>query len=148
MVSPSTNVTTCCKSPSGSQEPERASRFVVGSYRVTSKSNRQIMQRVGGQSILGEKLSGSHQNEEALSRPGRFRAVTDNLHIKEVQVGEGTGRQRYVIANNPKQAEQARINPECQVCSQFLHIMCCPQAYPLHCMGFIYSHGDLPRSLI
>jgi transposase len=79
---------------------------------MTSKSNRQILQRAGGQYILGEKLSGSHQNEEALSRPGRFRAIADNLQIKEVHVGEGTGRQRYVIAYNPKQAEQDRVNRE------------------------------------
>ena len=65
---------------------------------MTSKSNRQILQRAGGQYILGEKLSGSHLNEEALSRPGRFKVVADNLHIKEVHVGQGTGRQRYVIA--------------------------------------------------
>jgi len=77
---------------------------------MTGKANRQILQRAGGQYILGEKLSGSHQNEEALSRPGRFRKITDNLHIKEVHVGEGTGRQRYVIAYNPKQAQQDRIN--------------------------------------
>ena len=77
---------------------------------MTSKANRRILQRAGGQYILGEKLSGSHLNEEALSRPGRFKVVADNLHIKEVHVGHGTGRRRYVIAYNPKQAELDRIN--------------------------------------
>ena len=79
---------------------------------MTSKANRQILQRAGGQYIMGEKLSGTHLNEEALSRPGRFKVVADNLHIKEVHVGNGTGRQRYVIAYNPKQAELDRINRE------------------------------------
>lgn len=79
---------------------------------MTSKTNRQILQRAGGQYILGEKLSGTHLNEEALSRPGRFKLVADNLHIKEVHVGDGTGCQRYVIAYNPKQAGLDRINRE------------------------------------
>lgn len=79
---------------------------------MTSKANRQILQRAGGQYIMGEKLSGTHLNEEALSHPGRFKVVADNLHIKEVHVGNGTGRQRYVIAYNPKQAELDRINRE------------------------------------
>ena len=38
--------------------------------------------------------------------------ISDKLHIKEVFVGEGTGRRRYVIAYNPQQAKQDRINRE------------------------------------
>jgi transposase len=79
---------------------------------MSSKANRRILQRAGGQYILGEKLSGSRLSKEALSRAGRFKKISDNLHIKEVQVGEGTGRQRYVIAFNPKQAKLDRINRE------------------------------------
>ena len=79
---------------------------------MSSQENRKILQRAGGQFILGEKLSGTHLNEEALAHPGRFKVINDNLHIKEVHVGEGTSRQRYVIAYNPKQAELDRINRE------------------------------------
>lgn len=79
---------------------------------MSSQENRKILQRAGGQFILGEKLSGTHLNEEALAHPGRFKVINDNLHIKEVHVGEGTVRQRYVIAYNPKQAELDRINRE------------------------------------
>ena len=79
---------------------------------MSSKANRRILQRAGGQYILGEKLSGSRLSEEALSRPGRFKKISDNLHIKEVQAGEGTGSQRYVIAFNPKQAELDLANRE------------------------------------
>ncbi|MGV7224765.1 MAG: IS1634 family transposase [Nitrospinales bacterium] len=77
---------------------------------MTSDKNRRLLQRAGGQYIFGEKLSGNHMNEAALNRPGRFKVLEDNLHIKEVQVGEGTGRRRYVIAYNPQQAETDRIN--------------------------------------
>jgi hypothetical protein len=77
---------------------------------MSSQANRKILQRAGGQYILGEKLSGSKLNEAALSHPGRFKRIADNLHIKEVFVGEGTARQRYVIAYNPQQAELDRVH--------------------------------------
>jgi transposase len=79
---------------------------------MSSQDNRKILQRAGGQYILGEKLTGTHINEEALAHPGRFKIINDNLQIKEVHVGEGTARQRFVIAYNPKQAELDRINRE------------------------------------
>ncbi len=72
---------------------------------MTSEENRRILQRAGGQYILGEKLSGTKANEEALNRGGRFKVLNDNLHIKEVFVGEGTGRRRFIIAYNPQQAK-------------------------------------------
>lgn len=79
---------------------------------MSSQDNRRILQRAGGQYILGEKLSGTHLNEKALAHPGRFKIINDNLQIKEVHVGEGTARQRFVIAYNPKQAELDHINRE------------------------------------
>ena len=72
---------------------------------MTSKENRRNLQRAGGQYILGEKLRGTKINEEALNRGGRFKVINENLHIKEVFVGEDSGRRRFVIAYNPEQAE-------------------------------------------
>jgi len=79
---------------------------------MTSEENRRILQRAGGQYILGEKLSGTKANEEALNRGGRFKVLNDNLHIKEVFVGEGTGRRRFIIAYNPQQAKHDRHTRE------------------------------------
>jgi hypothetical protein len=79
---------------------------------MTSDENRRILQKAGGQYILGEKLRGNHMSEMALRQPGRFKVITDNLHVKQVYVGEGTGRRRYVIAYNPQQAEADRITRE------------------------------------
>jgi len=79
---------------------------------MSSHENQRILQRAGGQYILGEKLRGNNLNEVALSHPGRFKVVADNLHIKEVSAGEGTGRRRYVIAYNPEQAKYDRIHRE------------------------------------
>ena len=72
---------------------------------MTSEENRQTLQRAGGQYILGEKLRGPHLNEEALNRGGRFKVIKENLHIKEVYVGEDSGRRRFIVAYNPEQAE-------------------------------------------
>ena len=72
---------------------------------MSSDENRRVLQRAGGQYIFGEKLSGNHLSEEALGRPGRFKVLDENLHIKEVYVGQGTGRRRYVIVYNPQQAK-------------------------------------------
>jgi len=75
---------------------------------MTSRENKQILQRAGGQYILGEKLSVNHPNEAVLSRPGRFRKIKDTLHVKEVVVDH----QRYVIVYNPEQARLDRANRE------------------------------------
>ena len=72
---------------------------------MTSEENRRNLQRAGGQYILGEKLRGTKINEEALNRSGQFKVIKDNLHIKEVFVGEGSGQRRFVIVYNPEQAE-------------------------------------------
>jgi hypothetical protein len=79
---------------------------------MTSDENRRILQKAGGQYILGEKLRGNHMSEMALRQPGRFKVIADNLHVKQAYVGEGTGRRRYVIAYNPQQAEADRITRE------------------------------------
>ena len=34
---------------------------------------------------------------EVLTRPGRYKPVADNLQVKEVVVGEGERRRRYVL---------------------------------------------------
>jgi hypothetical protein len=45
---------------------------------------------------------------EVLSRPGRYKQVADNLQVKEVWVGDGERRKRYVLCLNPQEAERER----------------------------------------
>jgi hypothetical protein len=45
---------------------------------------------------------------EVLTRPGRYRPVADNLQVKEVWVGDGERRKRYVLCLNPLEAERQR----------------------------------------
>jgi len=45
---------------------------------------------------------------EVLTRQGRYRQVAENLQVKEVWVGEGERRKRYVLCCNPLEAERQR----------------------------------------
>ncbi len=46
--------------------------------------------------------------DEVLTRPGRYKQVADNLQVKEVWVGDGERRKRYVLCLNPQEAERER----------------------------------------
>lgn len=71
------------------------------------EKQRIALQRGGGNVIIGEKLRGKEKSQhEALSRPGRYRKVRDNIEIKEVSV-PGDSR-RFVVVHNPKEAERSK----------------------------------------
>jgi hypothetical protein len=72
----------------------------------TSAENRAHLQRAGGHYILGEKLRQGTENRQALSSPGRYAVVEDGLEVKEVWVGNGERRRRFVIARNRQQAKR------------------------------------------
>jgi Transposase DDE domain len=71
-----------------------------------SEENRRYLQRAGGHYILGEKLRAGRANLEALARPGRYRQVRDNLEVKEVWVGDGETRRRFVVCRNLHEAQR------------------------------------------
>lgn len=78
-----------------------------------SEENLRILQRAGGHYIVGEKLrSGEERAEQALARAGRFKAVRENLEVKEIVVGDGEKRTRYVLVRNPEEAERDRRSRE------------------------------------
>ena len=71
------------------------------------------VQRGGGHLIVGERMrAGLPAVEAALSRQGRYRVVRDNLEVKEVTVGNGEARHRYVICRNPLEADRDREQRE------------------------------------
>ncbi|EGL81447.1 transposase IS4 family protein, partial [Caldalkalibacillus thermarum TA2.A1] len=62
-----------------------------------------------GHYIVGEKMrSGKAASKEAMSTRGRYHQVRENLHVKEIIVGDGEARKRYVLVYNPKEAERQR----------------------------------------
>jgi transposase len=77
------------------------------------EENLRILQQAGGHYIVGEKIrSGKAATEEAMSRRERYHQVRENLHIKEIIVGNGEARQRYVLVYNPSEAERQRKERE------------------------------------
>ncbi|CAM3876787.1 IS1634 family transposase [Marinicrinis lubricantis] len=79
----------------------------------SSEDNLRTLQRTGGHYIVGEKMhSGKETTEEAMSRKGRYHHVRDNLQVKDIIVGDGEARKRFVLVYNPKEAERDRIRRE------------------------------------
>jgi hypothetical protein len=76
----------------------------------TSAANRRYLQRAGGHYILGEKVrSGSREAAAALSRPGRYQHLSDNLQVKEVRLPAEVGADdRFIVCFNPEAAERDR----------------------------------------
>ena len=80
---------------------------------MSSEANRVMLQRAGGHYILGEKLRGKKEvNRMALSHKGRYQKVRDNLYVKEVTIGCGVGRRRFVVVYNPEQAKKDKATRE------------------------------------
>lgn len=77
-----------------------------------SEENLRQLQRAGGHYIVGEKMRGSERAEEAMARQGRYKKVKENLEVKEVVVGDGEARVRYVLVRNPQEAERDRLRRE------------------------------------
>lgn len=50
--------------------------------------------------------------KEVLSHRGRYTVITDNLQAKEVIIGDGERRRRYILCYNPKEAERQRLHRE------------------------------------
>jgi hypothetical protein len=81
----------------------------VGDAGMYSADNLAQLSRGLGRYILAVPMRRVRDvEEEVLTRPGRYRQVADNLHVKEVWVGEGERRKRYVLCLNPQEAERER----------------------------------------
>jgi Transposase DDE domain len=74
----------------------------------SSDANLDYLRRAGGHWIAGEKMrDGSPDAQAALSRQGRYQAVRDNLRVKEVRLGDDTGK-RWIVCHNPHCHEAER----------------------------------------
>lgn len=78
----------------------------------SSEQNRGYLQRSGGHYILGEKLRQGTDNLKALASPGRYAQIGDGLEVKEVWVGRGQKRRRFIIGRNHDEAERDRRRRE------------------------------------
>ncbi len=86
--------------------------FVADSA-MNSTGNREELARACGKYLLAARMgSVSEVKEDVLTRPGRYRTIAQNLQAKEVFVGDGELRRRYILCYNPKEAERERSHRE------------------------------------
>jgi Transposase DDE domain len=85
----------------------------VGDAGMYSAENLVALSRGLGRYILAVPMRKVKDIEtEVLARPGRYKPVADNLQVKEVVVGDGERRKRYVLCLNPEEAERERAHRE------------------------------------
>ena len=85
--------------------------LLVGDAGLYSADNLAALSRGLGRYILAVPMRKLKDIElEVLTRPGRYKQVADNLQVKEVWVGDGERRKRYVLCLNPHEAERERAH--------------------------------------
>lgn len=76
---------------------------------MNSEANRSELARACGKYLLACRMANVAQiRRDVLSKRGRYTVIRDNLHAKEVIVGDGERRKRYILCYNPKEAERQR----------------------------------------
>jgi transposase len=76
---------------------------------ANSRENRDEIAKACGKYLLATRMSSvSEIKDEVLTRPGRYKVISENLHAKEVVVGDGELRRRYILCYNPREAERQR----------------------------------------
>lgn len=79
----------------------------VGDAGMNSADNRRDLGRAFGKYLLASRISGLPEIEEqVLARRGRYQVISENLHAKEVVIGDGELRRRYILCYNPREAER------------------------------------------
>ena len=85
----------------------------VGDAGMVSAANLKTLSRGGGRYILCMPINrGGEIAEAVLTRPGRYQTVAENLRVKEVVIGEGERRRRYVVCHNPQEEARQRKHRE------------------------------------
>jgi len=80
---------------------------------MNSEENRLVLQKAGGQYILGEKLRDNQEvHKEVLAKRGRYLKIRENLEIKEVIIGGGERRRRFILVHNPEEAKKDKATRE------------------------------------
>jgi transposase len=85
----------------------------VGDSGMVSEANRQRLSRALGRYILAVPMRKVTEVQlEVLTRAGRYHDVAHNLRVKEVYVGTGERRRRYVVCHNPDEAAREHAHRE------------------------------------
>lgn len=80
---------------------------------TNSEDNRKELARACGKYLLACRMASvSAIKRQVLGKPGPYSIFADNLQAKEVIVGDGERRIRYILCYNPKEAERQKRHRE------------------------------------
>ena len=80
---------------------------------MNSEGNRTELAKACGKYLLACRMSSVAEiKRDVLTKPGRYTVFKDNLHAKEVIVGDGERRKRYILCYNPKEAVRQKKHRE------------------------------------
>ncbi len=81
----------------------------VGDAGLYARANLAELSRGAGRYILATPIGRVKEiRDDVLSRPGRYAQITPNLRAKEVIVGQGERRRRYILCLNAEEAARER----------------------------------------
>ncbi len=76
---------------------------------VNSEDNREELARACGKYLLATRMANVAEiKQKVLTKRGKYTVLQDNLHVKEVIVGDGERRRRYILCYNPKEAKRQK----------------------------------------
>ena len=76
---------------------------------INSQDNREELGRACDKYLLATRMASVTEiKRDVLSKRGRYTVIKDNLHAKEVIIGDGEMRKRYILCFNPKEAKRQR----------------------------------------
>lgn len=79
----------------------------VGDAGMDSAENRQELSRGVGHYILAMPMGKLKEvQQEVLARAGRFTRLNETMEVKEVEVGDGERRRRYIVCRNLQEAKR------------------------------------------
>jgi len=80
---------------------------------MNSEVNPEELAKACGKYLLARHMGAvSEVKDEVLTKRGRYHVIRDNLHAKEVIVGDGERRRRYILCYNPKEAIRQKRHRE------------------------------------
>jgi len=85
----------------------------VGDAGMVSEENLKLLAAGGGRHILCMPIRpGGEVDEDVISHPGRYQKVAQNLEVKQVVLGDGERRRRYVVCFNPEEEKRQKAHRE------------------------------------
>lgn len=68
---------------------------------MNSEENRKELARACGKYLLACRMASVGEvKQKVLSKPGKYKVLQENLHAKEVIIGDGERRRRYILCYN------------------------------------------------